>query len=34
MNDGYFVDLGGFNPVQYSNTVKFSNWNGIIVEAN
>lgn len=31
---GYFVDLGGFNPVLYSNTVKFSNWNGVIVEAN
>ena len=31
---GYFVDLGGFNPIQYSNTVKLSNWNGVIVEAN
>ena len=34
IKSGYFVDLGRFNPIQYSNTVKLSNWNGVIVEAN
>ena len=28
---GYFVDLGGFNPLQSSNTVRFSDWNGVVV---
>jgi len=34
IHDGYFLELGGFNPVFQSNTVGLANWKGIIVEAN
>jgi len=28
---GYFVELGGFNPVQKSTTLKLQDWRGLIV---
>ena len=34
-NDGFFVDLGAYNPLKYSNTMKFyvKGWRGVNIDA-
>lgn len=33
IRNGYFVDCGANNPIHMSNTIKLSNWKGVIIEA-